>query len=173
VGSVGFPEITVIVILALFVLGPDRLPQAARSIGKALAEFRRLTDGARRDLEEAIDTTELRNTFNEIKGTVDSMNPRRVVTDSLRSVDSGGSGDSSTRSMFQDSPDIDNNAFPSADDAVRPAASLIPPPDADVPEADSAHGGFVITDAPVARVAAPSVPSGFHDVLLDDEPGTN
>jgi sec-independent protein translocase protein TatB len=164
VGSVGFSEITVIVILALFILGPDRLPQAARSIGKALAEFRRLTDGARRDLEEAIDTTELRSTLNEIKGTVDSMNPRRVVADSLRSVDLGGGS-------VQEASDTNGSSSSSA--AALPAASLIPPPDADVAEADSGQNGFVVTDAPVARAAAPSIPTGFHDVLLDDEPGTN
>jgi len=35
------PELGVILVVALVVLGPKRLPEAARAIGKAVAEFRR------------------------------------------------------------------------------------------------------------------------------------
>ena len=39
--GLGLPEIIVILVLALIVLGPKRLPEAARSLGRGLAEFRR------------------------------------------------------------------------------------------------------------------------------------
>jgi Tat protein translocase TatB subunit len=41
--GIGFPELIVILVVALIVLGPKRLPEAARTIGKAVAEFRRQT----------------------------------------------------------------------------------------------------------------------------------
>ena len=37
------PELVVILVVALVVLGPKRLPEVARSLGKAMAEFRRQT----------------------------------------------------------------------------------------------------------------------------------
>jgi Tat protein translocase TatB subunit len=39
--GVGMPELLVIFVVALIVLGPKRLPEVARQLGKAMAEFRR------------------------------------------------------------------------------------------------------------------------------------
>jgi Tat protein translocase TatB subunit len=39
--GIGMPEMIVILVVALVVLGPKRLPEVARSIGKTLGEFRR------------------------------------------------------------------------------------------------------------------------------------
>jgi Tat protein translocase TatB subunit len=39
--GIGMPELIVILVVALLVLGPKRLPDVARSIGKAVGEFRR------------------------------------------------------------------------------------------------------------------------------------
>ncbi len=41
--GVGMPELLVILVVALVVLGPKRLPEVARQLGKAMAEFRRQT----------------------------------------------------------------------------------------------------------------------------------
>jgi Tat protein translocase TatB subunit len=39
--GIGMPELVVILVIALIVLGPKRLPEVARSLGKAMAEFKR------------------------------------------------------------------------------------------------------------------------------------
>mgnify|MGYP000187056369 CR=1 FL=1 len=39
--GVGLPELVVILVIALVVLGPKRLPEVARTLGKAIGEFRR------------------------------------------------------------------------------------------------------------------------------------
>jgi len=39
--GVGLPELVVILVIALVVLGPKRLPEVARTLGKAMGEFRR------------------------------------------------------------------------------------------------------------------------------------
>jgi len=39
--GVGLPELIVILVVALVVLGPKRLPEVARTLGKAVGEFRR------------------------------------------------------------------------------------------------------------------------------------
>ena len=39
--GIGMPELIVILVIALIVLGPKRLPEVARNLGKAMAEFKR------------------------------------------------------------------------------------------------------------------------------------
>jgi TatA/E family protein of Tat protein translocase len=49
--GIGMPELSVILVVALVVLGPKRLPEVARSVGKALAELRRQTSDLADDLQ--------------------------------------------------------------------------------------------------------------------------
>ena len=51
--GIGMPELLVIMVVALVVLGPKRLPEVARSLGKGLAEFRRATSGITDELRNA------------------------------------------------------------------------------------------------------------------------
>jgi sec-independent protein translocase protein TatA len=53
VGSIGPAEILVVLVVALIVLGPTRLPDAARSLGRAVSEFRRVTSGFQSEVREA------------------------------------------------------------------------------------------------------------------------
>jgi TatA/E family protein of Tat protein translocase len=57
--GIGMPELLLILAVALIVLGPKKLPDLARALGKGMAEFRRATDELRdefrqleRDVEE-------------------------------------------------------------------------------------------------------------------------
>jgi TatA/E family protein of Tat protein translocase len=51
--GLGMFEIVVILVVALLVFGPDRLPELARTLGKGLAEFRRASSDLRRTVMEA------------------------------------------------------------------------------------------------------------------------
>jgi Tat protein translocase TatB subunit len=51
--GVGMSELVVVMVVALIVLGPTRLPEVARMLGRALAEFRRATSGFTDELENA------------------------------------------------------------------------------------------------------------------------
>jgi TatA/E family protein of Tat protein translocase len=51
--GVGAPELLVILVVALIVLGPKRLPDVAKALGKGLAEFRRATAGLTDELRSA------------------------------------------------------------------------------------------------------------------------
>ena len=55
-GSLGAPEILVILVVALLVLGPNRLPEAARPVGRAMAEMRRLSAGFQAEIRDAMQT---------------------------------------------------------------------------------------------------------------------
>jgi len=56
--GIGFPEIIVILIVALIVVGPSKLPDLARSLGKAFNEFRRMADEVKETIEEEINMEE-------------------------------------------------------------------------------------------------------------------
>ncbi|HEY6532891.1 MAG TPA: Sec-independent protein translocase protein TatB [Acidimicrobiales bacterium] len=53
--NVGGGEILVILLLALVVLGPDKLPETARKVGRYVNEFRRMTSGFQEEFRQAMD----------------------------------------------------------------------------------------------------------------------
>lgn len=53
--NIGGAEFLVILLVALLVLGPNKLPQAARQVGHFLGEFRRIADGFQQELKTAMD----------------------------------------------------------------------------------------------------------------------
>jgi Tat protein translocase TatB subunit len=52
--NVGTPELLVILVVALLVLGPDKLPGAARQVGRAVGELRRLSSGFQAEIRDAM-----------------------------------------------------------------------------------------------------------------------
>jgi TatA/E family protein of Tat protein translocase len=50
-GNLGMQELLLILIVALLVIGPKKLPELAKALGRALAEFRRATDDLKKDLD--------------------------------------------------------------------------------------------------------------------------
>jgi sec-independent protein translocase protein TatA len=52
--SLGPAEILVILLVALIVFGPARLPEIGRQVGSAVREFRRFQQSARRDLDSVL-----------------------------------------------------------------------------------------------------------------------
>ncbi|MEK6371795.1 MAG: Sec-independent protein translocase protein TatB [Acidobacteriota bacterium] len=59
-GSLGFPEMILIFIVALIVFGPKRLPDIGRTIGKALGEFKKATDDFKSTIEREVRVDELK-----------------------------------------------------------------------------------------------------------------
>ena len=50
--GIGMPELLLILGLALIVLGPKKLPELAKALGKGLAEFRRATDDLKEEFRQ-------------------------------------------------------------------------------------------------------------------------
>jgi sec-independent protein translocase protein TatB len=67
--DVGFWELTIIAVVALLVLGPERLPALARTAGTWMGRARRLAMDLRRELEREVDVrSDLRDLGGEIAG---------------------------------------------------------------------------------------------------------
>ena len=58
--DVGFWEILLILILALVVIGPERLPGAARTAGMWFGKARRYIEGVKSDVEQEFDVSEFK-----------------------------------------------------------------------------------------------------------------
>lgn len=59
-GSLGVWEIALIVVLALLLFGPRKLPEIGRTIGKGLAEFKKASNELKRSIETEIEEEERR-----------------------------------------------------------------------------------------------------------------
>jgi TatA/E family protein of Tat protein translocase len=54
------PHLVILFVIALLVFGPEKLPELARTLGKAMAEFRRVTGDVRRVVEDEMRDMELK-----------------------------------------------------------------------------------------------------------------
>jgi TatA/E family protein of Tat protein translocase len=59
-GSLGMSEILLILVIALIVFGPRKLPQLGRSLGESLAQFRKASEDFKRSWEQEITVEEKR-----------------------------------------------------------------------------------------------------------------
>ena len=73
---IGVSELIVVLIVALLVLGPDKLPRYARKLGAALAEFRKASDAATREIRE-----------NVVEPLEEAQKPLREAMEPLEEID--------------------------------------------------------------------------------------
>jgi TatA/E family protein of Tat protein translocase len=59
-GPIGMPELIVIMVIALIIFGPRKLPELGRSLGRSLGEFRRASNELKQTLDEEIRLDEQR-----------------------------------------------------------------------------------------------------------------
>ena len=81
-GPVGVPEMIIILVIALIVFGPRKLPELGRSLGKSLGEFKRASNDLRNTLDEEIRIEEKqddKNTFNEKSKSIQESNKPAVA----------------------------------------------------------------------------------------------
>lgn len=63
--SLGPAEILVILVVALIVLGPKKLPEAGRQMGKAIAEVRKWSQGFQDEIKTAMDPGQTKPSYSE------------------------------------------------------------------------------------------------------------
>ena len=57
-GPIGFQELIFILIIALLIFGPKKLPELGRSLGKAIGEFKRASNDFKHSIQKELDETE-------------------------------------------------------------------------------------------------------------------
>jgi sec-independent protein translocase protein TatA len=74
-GPIGMPELIVIMVIALIIFGPRKLPELGRSLGRSLNEFKRASNELKHTLDEEIRVEEQRSTERQQPADI----PRPVV----------------------------------------------------------------------------------------------
>ena len=64
--GIGMPEMLLILAIALIVIGPKKLPDLAKSLGRAFAEFKRATSELKESFEIDSELKEIKTTFDEM-----------------------------------------------------------------------------------------------------------
>jgi sec-independent protein translocase protein TatB len=76
--GIGFPQIMLILLVALIVFGPERLPGMARQAGRYVNQLRRLTQDARGEIQNLTRELDIRDDLNSVKA--DLMNIKNDLT---------------------------------------------------------------------------------------------
>lgn len=63
----GFWELVVVLVVALLVVGPERLPQVARTAGLWIGRLRRMADGMREEIRRELEAEELKKGLQDLK----------------------------------------------------------------------------------------------------------
>ncbi len=77
--GIGMQELLLILVIALIVLGPKKLPDVAKALGRALNEFKRATS----DLKDSL---EVDHSLNTVKKSFDAMNDTHPAPDTTPSA---------------------------------------------------------------------------------------
>ncbi len=73
IGSIGFPEIIMIFIVALLLFGPKKLPEIAKMLGNTIREFRRTVNDAKSAIEEEIEKADITEDFKNMNKDLKDM----------------------------------------------------------------------------------------------------
>ena len=93
--GIGLPEMIIILIVALLVVGPSKLPELAKTLGKAFTEFRRMAD--------------------EVKETFDEEVMKEETTKTAETTEEPGKDEKKQEEAKQEEPTKDEAAYPSRD----------------------------------------------------------
>ena len=140
-GPIGGPEMVVILVIALLIFGPRKLPELAKSLGKGLSELRRTSTDLRRTLEREIhqEGTDEKPPVGGLPGAAPAAVPTSLATGAGREAAPAAPADQPAAGE----PPVESSTWPdgrpgrpaSAGDEGNPAAD----PDAGtVPTEDSA-----------------------------------
>jgi sec-independent protein translocase protein TatA len=71
-GNIGPMELIVILVIALLVFGPKKLPEIGRSIGKAVREFKKTSEEIRGRIEDEIAASEVKDIARDLQTEIKS-----------------------------------------------------------------------------------------------------
>ena len=85
--DIGFSEIVVIAVVALIVIGPERLPKTARTLGHLFGRLQRYVNDVKADISREVELEELRKLQQEMKSAAQDL--ETSMTAAAKDVESG------------------------------------------------------------------------------------
>ncbi len=101
--DIGFWEIFLIMVLALIVIGPERLPRAARTAGYWVGRARRFVEGVKSDVEQEFDVDEFKRLVHNQEVQINELQRKLSQT-----VDLSGEDQAAHRYEIEDEGDDDS-----------------------------------------------------------------
>lgn len=110
--NVGFSELLVLVLAGLFILGPERLPDAAAWLGRTIRQVKEYATGAREQLKNEMgpEFEQIRKPLEDLRE-LRNFNPRQAIT----------------KHLWDDQPDEKPNGHPSTGYPPVPTEQAPPP----------------------------------------------
>ncbi len=110
--GIGMPEMLLILAIALIVIGPKKLPDLAKSLGRAMREFKKATNEFKETMHIDSELAEVKNAFNgisdDVKEAVDlKVEPEKKIDDQPR-TDTADEEKSEAKNETSESDDFDN-----------------------------------------------------------------
>src|ERR1051325_2678332 len=96
-GSLGMPEILMILVIALIIFGPRKLPELGKTLGQSLAQFRKASDDFKRQWEDEV-VSEKRRLESEI-----AQEPARESEQAATAADDSAPADQYTSNAIGES----------------------------------------------------------------------
>jgi sec-independent protein translocase protein TatB len=169
--DVSFTEMMVIGVIALIVIGPERLPKVARTIGHLLGRAQRYVSDVKSDIRREIELDELRKFKSEMDEAAHN------VKTSLRETETTirGELDTTASEANQALAEIKQQAQATTPSSPIASASPSVPPAAVLPETPSAATAAVFPETATAPAppATPSSPATASGAPASDKPTTS
>ncbi len=170
--DIGFSEMMVIAVIALIVLGPEKLPRVARMAGHLLGRMQRYVNDVKADINREVELDELRKLQKEMQNTAQSI--EQTVKGEMHTVESAFKqiGDTTQQALsdpvadaFADPPPVQSPAATVPTAMAPPAVLLEPlteqpqeiPPAPGAPGAVSVQLELGLDPAPLSNAPPPQV----------------
>ena len=134
--GIGMPEMILILAIALIVIGPKKLPDLAKSLGRAMREFKKATSEFKETMDLDGDLKEVKNAFEDINDDIKGSLTETAVVDESGQLEAfsresdGGDTETETNNGEKDSADLNNiekdNEMPEEDIDVQADAEMLP-----------------------------------------------
>ena len=122
--GIGMPELLLLLAIALIVVGPKKLPELAKALGRGIAEFKKATNELKESLETNTEFSELKQSFDDIQETVvDATLPSKPSEE----LDSEEVVTATTPSDQENEDDIELASVSSDDDEEQETTPPSPP----------------------------------------------
>jgi TatA/E family protein of Tat protein translocase len=115
-GSLGMPEILMILVVALIIFGPRKLPELGKTLGQSLAQFRKASDDFKRQWEDEV-VSEKRRLESEI-----AQEPARESEQAATAADDSAPADQNTSNAIGESATAEE---PATVPTVEPAPATV------------------------------------------------
>jgi len=101
--GIGMPELIMVLVIALIVIGPKKLPDLARALGRGIAEFKKATNEVKANLEIGEVEEELRGMEEELADSVSGLINQSEIAEESEAKDDiepdSDKGENEERSM--------------------------------------------------------------------------